>query len=314
MASFPALPDQTGRTVLVTGANSGLGLQTTVALAGAGARVLMACRDAGRAAAAADRVRAAVPGAAVEIVPLDLGDLASVERAAADVAGRTDTLDVLVNNAGVMAPPRRTTADGFELQLGTNHLGHFALTGRLLPLLLATPGSRVVTTASLAHKQGMVRLDDLMREKRYFRWEAYGQSKLANLLFTFALQRRLTDAAATTIAVAAHPGVSATNLQAGGPLLGLPGPLKALLTPVLSFGGKVIGQSDAAGAQPQIVAATSADVRGGDYWGPDGLAETRGAPVRVPARSAAHDVALQEGLWTASVELTGVDFAALALA
>ena len=292
------VPDQSGRTSLVTGANSGLGLHTTLGLARKGARVLMACRDAGRAEAALRRVRAEAPGAAVEVVPLDLASLASVEQAAKDVASRTDRLDLLVDNAGVMALPRRTTADGFELQLGTNHLGHFALTGRLLPLLLAAPAPRVVVVSSGAHKIGRMRFDDLMGERSYSRWGAYGQSKLANLLFVRELDRRA--AGTGLLAAAAHPGYAATHLQLGQE--------NRVVDALMRVGNAVLAQSDEAGARPSLYAATMPDVRPGDYWGPH-LAELRGHPKRVGRTRAARSDADARRLWEVSEELTGVAYA-----
>ena len=292
------VPDQSGRVAMVTGANSGLGLHTSIALARKGARVLMACRDAGRAQAALHRVRADAPGATVELVTLDLASLASVEAAATEVAGRTPTLDLLVDNAGVMATPRSATADGFELQLGTNHLGHFALTGRLLPLLLAAPAARVVVVSSGAHRTGRIAFDDLQSERSYSRWGAYGQSKLANLLFARELDRR---AAATPLLVAAaHPGYAATHLQSGQGSF--------LLEAFMKVGNAVLAQSDEAGAMPSLYAATMPDVRRGDYWGPT-LAEIRGAPKRVGRSGAAQDDTAARRLWDESERLTGVTYA-----
>ena len=291
------LPDQSGRTALVTGANSGLGFWTTVELARAGARVLMGCRNPAKAEAALQRVRGEVPAAAVELVSLDLASLASVEAAAADVAGRVPSLDLLVNNAGVMALPRSTTADGFEMQLGTNHLGHFALTGRVLPLLLAAPAPRVVTVSSGAHKPGRIRFDDLMGERSYGPWKAYSQSKLANLLFTAELDRR---ASGRLLAAAAHPGYADTHLQSGqgSPLMEL----------AMKIGNKVLAQSDAQGAWPQLYAATMPDVQGNDYYGPH-LLELRGHPTKVGRTGAASSTADAARLWQVSEDLTGVTYA-----
>ena len=285
------IPQQLGRTALVTGANSGLGLQTSIALARAGARVLLACRDPQRAAQALGRVRSGVPGASVELVSLDLASLASVRAAAA--ALDTD-LDLLVCNAGVMAPPRQTTADGFELQLGTNHLGHFALTGLLLPRLVE--GARVVVVASDAAKIGRIRFDDLMGSKRYLRWLAYGQSKLANLLFLRELSRR---AGSRLVVAGAHPGYAATNLQSAPGVAGA----------VMALGNRILAQSDADGALPQLYAATMPDVRSGDYFGPDGRLGLRGAPHRVTPVPAARDDAVAARLWAVSEQLTGVAYA-----
>lgn len=293
-----AMPDQSGRVALVTGANSGLGFHTSLELARRGARVLMACRDAGRAEAAMQRLQESVPHAQAELLSLDLASLASIQAAAAEVAGRTASLDLLVDNAGVMAPPRTATADGFELQLGTNHLGHFALTGRLLPLLLAAPAPRVVVLASAAHKFGRMDFDDLMGERGYRRWRAYAQSKLANLLFARELDHR---AAGTPLLVAAaHPGYASTQLQVGHG--------SAVQGAVLRAGNALLAQSDAHGAWPSLYAATMPDVRGGDYWGPR-LAELRGAPKRVTRTKAARDDVAARRLWQVSESLTGVTYA-----
>src|SRR4051794_14454619 len=238
------MPDQTGRTVLVTGANSGLGFHTTLELARKGARVLMACRNPAKAETALGLVRKQVTNPSVELVAMDLASLESVERAAEDVAGRVDHLDLLVNNAGVMAVPEGRTVDGFEVQFGTNHLGHFALTGRVLPLLLAADAPRVVTVSSGAHVIGTLHFDDLHAEKRYDRWRRYGMSKLANLLFTSELQRR---AGGRVLSVAAHPGYAATHLQEGQG--------QALFEALMRVGNRVLAQSDIQGAWPSLYAA-----------------------------------------------------------
>jgi len=304
MSSWTAgdIPDQTGRTALVTGANSGLGFATSAALAGKGARVLMACRSPERAEAALERLRTRVPGAAVELVALDLASLASVHQAADDAAARTARLDLLVCNAGVMAVPRGHTADGFETQLGTNHLGHFALTGRLLPLLLAAPAPRVVVVSSGAHRAGRITFDDLMGERSYGRWKAYGQSKLANLLFVLELAHRATAAGLPLVAAAAHPGYAATGLQSGQGA--------RLLERLMQVGNAVLAQSAEAGALPSLYAATATDVRSGDYYGPS-LAELRGAPKKVGRSAAARDDAVARQLWQESERLTGVTYDAL---
>ncbi len=298
-----AIADQTGRIALVTGANSGLGLQTSLRLAQAGAVVLMACRNPDKAAAALDEVRRAAPDADVSTIALDLASLASVREAAAQVLARHDRLDLLINNAGVMAIPRRETADGFEAQLGTNHLGHFALTGLLIDTVMATPHSRVVNVSSNAHKMGRIRFDDLMGERRYERWSAYGQSKLANLLFTFELQRRLTAAASGTIAVAAHPGWAATQLQTGG--RGITGGTYLLAN---NLANRAAAQSAAMGALPTLHAATSPDVIAAGYYGPGGPFEIRGLPAAVNPSGRARDAAAARELWARSEELTGVRF------
>ncbi|MGY1792901.1 oxidoreductase [Geodermatophilus sp. SYSU D00525] len=284
------VPDQTGRTAVVTGATSGLGLATARALAERGARVVLAVRDPARGESAA----AGLAGD-VEVRRLDLADLASV-RAFAD--GWSGPLDVLVNNAGIMMVPEGRTADGFELQLGTNHLGHFALTNLLLPHVT----DRVVTLSSGAHRMGAIDLDDLNWERRRYSAErAYGQSKLANLLFTLELQRRLTAAGSPVRALAAHPGWSATNLQ------GRTG--NRLKDAFALLGNRVVAQSAEQGALPTLFAATT-DLPGGSYAGPDGLGELRGYPTLVGRTAAASDPDLATRLWTASARLTGVDFPA----
>jgi NAD(P)-dependent dehydrogenase (short-subunit alcohol dehydrogenase family) len=302
------IPDQSGRTALVTGANSGLGLQTAKALAAAGATVLLGCRNAERAAAAEREIKAAAPDATVEVVELDLSDLSSVERAAGEVAGRPQPLDLLINNAGVMAPPRRETKDGFELQFGTNHLGHFALTGRLIDSLLAAPAPRVVNVSSIAHRAGKMDFDDLNWETGYSRWPAYGRSKLANLLFTGELARRAEAAGTNLIAAAAHPGYASTNLQTNGPGMGT---LGVIAKPLMRISNVFLGQSDAKGALPSLYAATAPDVEGDDYFGPDGIGEQRGHPEKVGRNARASDPVVAEQLWEVSEELTGVSFGPL---
>ena len=291
------IPDQHGRTVVITGANSGIGLEAARYLAARGAQVVLACRDEGKAAAAAAAIAAGVPGAEAETLALDLSSLESVRSAAAEIRSRYPRLDLLVNNAGVMMPPLSRTADGFELQFGTNHLGHFALTGLVLPSLLGVPGSRVVTVSSNGHKVGRIRFDDLQWEHGYRRMGAYAQSKLANLLFTYELQRRLAAAAAPTIAVAAHPGTSDTALVRHLPAFAQ---LGSRLAP---------NQGAAMGALPTLRAATDPAVAGGDYYGPAGLGEFAGPPRLVRSSSRSHDEAAQRRLWSVSEELTGVTFA-----
>jgi NAD(P)-dependent dehydrogenase (short-subunit alcohol dehydrogenase family) len=291
------VPDQHGRTVVITGANSGIGLAAAKVLAARGAAVVLAGRDPGRTAAAAEQVSAAAAGAPAETADLDLASLDSVRRAAADISARFPRIDLLINNAGVMMPPYGLTKDGFELQFGTNHLGHFAFTGLLLDRLLPVAGSRVVTVSSIGHRiRAAIHFDDLQWERSYSRVGAYGQSKLANLLFTYELQRRLAHRG-TTIAVAAHPGGSQTELTRN---------LPALVAPVVSVLEPLIAQDAAAGALPTLRAATDPGVLGGQYFGPDGFAETRGYPRVVASSDTSHDVELQRRLWAVSEELTGV--------
>jgi NAD(P)-dependent dehydrogenase (short-subunit alcohol dehydrogenase family) len=294
------MPRQDGRTAIVTGANSGLGLATARELARAGARVVLAVRNVARGEEAARAIRAAHPDAALEVEALDLAELASVRDFAARFAAAHDGLDLLINNAGLMAPPRRTTADGFELQLGTNHLGHFALTGLVIEAMSGRADARVVTLSSTAHRMGRIRFDDLQSEHHYFRWNAYGQSKLANLLFMLELERRLRAAGWTARSLAAHPGWAATNLQTAAPPL--------LDRIVGTIGNHVIAQSADMGALPTLYAATFPDLPGGTYVGPDGRGEQRGHPRPVGMTSAARDEAAARRLWEVSEELTGVRF------
>ena len=295
------VPDQTGRVAVVTGANSGIGFHAAARLAEAGAHVILACRNPDKAADAVARVKKRAPDAEVEVVALDLSSLASVRDAAQAIRDRHLKIDLLVNNAGVMAIPRSETEDGFETQIGTNHLGHFALTGLLLDLVRAAPASRVVTVSSSAHKTGKIDFDDLHGTKGYRKWGAYGQSKLANLLFAYELQRRLTAAGAETISVAAHPGWAATNLQTSG--RGITGGPMLLMS---NLANKVIAQSDEMGALPTLYAATSADVEPGGYYGPGGFQELKGLPKAVTSTSRSRDEADAARLWSLSEELTGV--------
>ena len=295
--------DLSGRRILVTGGNSGIGLEASRVLAAHGASVTIACRDLAKGERAADDIRSTAPGAAVELLHLDLADLASVEAAAEEDRGRHDTLDVLVNNAGVMALPFRSTVDGFEMQFGTNHLGHFALTGRLLPSLLAAPTARVVTISSGMHRVGRMDFDNLDASRGYSKWPAYSMSKLANLLFTRELQRRSESAGAGLTAVAAHPGYSSTHLQSAGPTMA---GSRVAVQAWKVF--NLVGQSAARGALPTVCAATSPDMAGGDYVGPSGIGELRGDPVKVGMTRAARDQADALRLWTVSEELTGVRY------
>jgi NAD(P)-dependent dehydrogenase (short-subunit alcohol dehydrogenase family) len=285
------MPDQTGKVAVVTGANSGLGLVISRELARAGAGVVMACRNLEKGERAAAQV-----GERARLEQLDLADLENVR----NFAGRLseDRVDLLINNAGVMAPPRRLTADGFESQLGTNHLGHFALTGLLLPKLLAAPEPRVVTMSSGGHRMGRINFDDLHGERRYNNWLAYGQSKLANLLFAFELQRR---AAGKLQSLAAHPGYSATNLQFAGPARWYERGSMAVLN-------RVVAQDADMGSLPALYAATVTDLPGGSYVGPDGFLELRGQPHLVTAAGKAYDPDVAARLWDVSEELTGVHY------
>jgi NAD(P)-dependent dehydrogenase (short-subunit alcohol dehydrogenase family) len=302
------VPDQTGRVAIVTGANSGLGLETAKVLASRGAHVILACRDTDRGKTALDAIARAHPSASVECQPLDLASLASVRAFASAYAAQHERLDLLCNNAGVMALPSRRTADGFEMQLGTNHLGHFALTGLLLDRLLAAPAARVVTVSSTLHRPGRIHWDDLHLERSYRKWIAYAQSKLANLLFAHELDRRLRACGARAISTAAHPGYAATNLQTAGPRMAGARWFERLSL----IGNRIFAQSAAAGALPTLYAATAPDVQGGDYIGPGGPAEMRGAPRKVGCTARARNAADAARLWELSESLTGVRFDALA--
>jgi NAD(P)-dependent dehydrogenase (short-subunit alcohol dehydrogenase family) len=295
------VPDQSGRVAIVTGSNTGLGYDNARVLAARGATVVMAVRDTAKGDAAADRIRELTPGAVVVVHKLDLGSLASVRTAGAELAAAYPRIDLLINNAGVMYPPKQTTVDGFELQFGTNHLGHFALTGLLLNNLLSVDGSRVVVVSSIAHNiRAKIDFADLQWEtRRYDRVASYGQSKLANLMFAYDLQRRLAAAKAKTIAVAAHPGVAATELVRHVPGAGLPG--------VNWLSGRLLNTSEL-GALATLRAATDPAVQGGQYYGPDGFKELRGYPVLVTSSPQSHDTALQARLWSVSEELTGVTY------
>jgi NAD(P)-dependent dehydrogenase (short-subunit alcohol dehydrogenase family) len=291
------IPDQTGRTAVVTGANTGLGLQTATALAARGAHVVLAVRNLDKGKDAIQSIAAASPGAAVTLQELDLSSLNSVRAAADELRSEHDSIDLLINNAGVMYTPKSTTADGFELQFGTNHLGHFALTGLLLDRLLPVPGSRVVTVSSVGHRiRAAIHFDDLQWERSYSRVGAYGQSKLANLLFTYELQRRIA-ARQTTIAAAAHPGGSDTELMRNLPAV--------LRVPIVAVAPLLFQGADK-GALPTLRAATDPGVLGGQYFGPDGPGGVRGYPKVVASSGQSHDADLQRRLWEVSEELTGV--------
>lgn len=294
------IPDQSGRVAVVTGATSGTGFETAQVLAGRGATVILACRDGQKAAEALRRIQAVHPGSRVEVQRLDLASLRSVRQGATAIRERYDRLDLLINNAGVMVPPYGKTEDGFETQIGTNHLGPFAFTGLLLDRLLATPGARIVTMSSNAHRWGRIQFEDLHFERGYRAWAAYGQSKLANLLFTYELQRRLSAAGSGTLSLAAHPGWARTELQRyaeqnwWAPLFRLTG-LEALFS-----------QDAAGGALPLLRAATDPSVEGGQYFGPSGFQGLKGDPILAQSNAVSHDADLQQRLWQRSEQSTGV--------
>ncbi len=299
------IPDLSDKTIVVTGANSGIGYHAALQFAARGADTILACRDLRKASAAAELITQAQPHAKVETMELDLASLASIKDFAAAFRPNRQRLDVLCNNAGVMALPKRTTADGFEMHIGTNHLGHFALTGQLLSSLLETPSSRVVTVSSIFHRPGRINFDDLQSERSYQKWIAYAQSKLANLLFTYELQRRLTAGGAATISVACHPGYSSTNLQtAGARMVG-----SSLQERIWGGINSIFAQAADMGALPTLFAATDPSVEGGDYVGPGGFAESWGNPVKVQSNARSHDEELAKKLWAVSEDLTGVVYA-----
>jgi NAD(P)-dependent dehydrogenase (short-subunit alcohol dehydrogenase family) len=287
------ISDLTGKSAIVTGANSGLGFETSIELARHGANVVLACRDEGRGKEALDRIKTRLPEAKVELASLDLADLAAVRKFVDGFTAEHEGPDLLINNAGVMAlKERRQTADGFEMQFGTNHLGHFALAGLLLPRLLTRPGARVVNVSSGAHRFGRINFDDLQSERKYRKWRAYGQSKLANLLFTFELDRKLRAAGADVKAVAAHPGYAATNLQSNT---------------AFSW-SNFMAQSAAMGALATLEAATDPGVSGGQFYGPSGLMEQRGYPEEVRGNKKSRDTDVARRLWDVSEQLTGVQY------
>lgn len=288
------IPSEEGRVAVVTGANSGIGLTTATALAAKGATVVMACRDLQKATAAAAAIRQEVPEAKLTVMHLDLADLASVRAFAETFSHTFDRLDLLINNAGVMVPPLTKTKDGFEMQFGANHLGHFALTGLLLDRIQAAPGARVVNVSSSAHRMGRIDFGNLHAEKNYRAWSAYAQSKLANLLFTRQLNRFFADTGMGALAASSHPGWTETNLQAHS------SPMRFL--------NRFFAQTPAMGALPSLYAATAPGVEPNDFYGPDGFQEMRGGPKKVSAIKTAEDDALAEKLWRVSERLTGVRY------
>jgi NAD(P)-dependent dehydrogenase (short-subunit alcohol dehydrogenase family) len=295
--------DQTGRIAVITGATSGLGLETARVLAQHGATVVLTGRDEARAAAAADVIRASQPAASVETAELDLASLQSVRTAGADLTARFPKLDLLINNAGVMFPPYSLTKDGFELQFGTNHLGHFALTGLLINSLLAQPGSRVVTVSSNGHRAGRMNFADLQSSRHYNKAAAYGRSKLANLMFTYELQRRLAAARAQTIALAAHPGTARTELTRH-----MSGLAQRAMSPQLGMLNSWWVQDGTMGALPTLRAATDPEAIGGTYYGPAGSFQFTGYPVVVTSSVRSHSREAQRRLWVESEQLTGITY------
>lgn len=286
---MPRLDD---RVAVVTGANSGIGYWTAHHLARAGARVVMACRNEGKANDARDRILRELPTAIVDVAVLDLADQASIRSCASTLLSQYPTVDLLINNAGVMIPPYGTTVDGFELQFGVNHLGHFALTGLLMSALRSAEDARVITVASNAHRFGRIDFADLNHTKRYIGWEAYGQSKLANVLFAFELQRRLGSDSVRSLA--AHPGFSATGLFR-----------ESMWMPTIT---PLFGQSSDLGSWPTLRAATDTDAQGGSYWGPRWFGQLWGSPIQVRATRHAQDPERAARLWTLSQEMTGIEF------
>jgi len=294
------IPDQSGRVAVVTGANTGLGYWTVEMLADKGAHVVLAVRNLDKGKDAVDRITAKSPKADVALQQLDLTSLDEIRKTAEELKAAHERIDLLINNAGVMYTDKATTKDGFELQFGTNHLGHFAFTGLLLDRLLPVQGSRVVTVSSIGHRIiAKIHFDDLQWERSYNRVAAYGQSKLANLMFTYELQRRLAAKGAPTVALAAHPGGSDTELTRNIP---------RLLKPVVDVVWPMFSQSAEMGALPTVRAATDPSAQGGQYYGPDGIGEQRGYPKVVKSSKQSHDEAIQRRLWAVSEELTGVTY------
>ena len=296
------IPDLTGKVIIVTGGNSGLGYESVKAFAEKGAEVILACRSVDKGEKAKTDIAMGYPSAKIIVKKLDLMDLSTVVEFANNITKMYDRLDVLLNNAGIMMTPYQLTKDGFESQFGTNHLGHFALTGLLFDIILKTPGSRIVNVSSLAHKRGEIHFDDFMFDdgKSYDPMESYRQSKLANLLFTYELQRQLESSGSKTIAVAAHPGVSITNLAKH---------LKGkFMYKVFMLFSSFVTHSPASGALPQIRAAVDPDVKGGQYYGPERLAEMKGDPVLVQSTKRSHNLDDAQQLWKISEDMTGVKF------
>ncbi len=299
------MPDQTGKVAIVTGANSGLGFETVRGLARKNAQVVMACRDLKKGGAALQKIRQEFPAAKIELIQLDLADLDSVHSFVDTFKQRYDWLNILCNNAGIMAIPLRKTKQGFEMQFGTNHLGHFALTGLLMPVILTTSGQpRIVTTSSGLHRLGDLNFADLQWEQGYGPQKAYGRSKLANLLFTYELQRRLNAAGDNVLSLASHPGFAATNLQTAGAIM----EGKAFSEKMSLLMNRLFAQSAEMGALPTLYAATAPGLQGGEFTGPSGFMEMRGYPKVVDSNKKSHDEEVARKLWAVSEELTGVTF------
>ena len=291
---FENIPDQTGKIAIVTGANSGLGFEVAKALTRKGAHVIMGCRNLEKAEKAKDQILSEFSDASLEIIQLDLSDLSSIRNFVKEFKSKFQKLDILCNNAGVMMPPKGKTADGYELQFGTNHLGHFALTGLLIDLLMNTENSRVITMSSFGHKMGKIDFEDLQSEKSYNRTKAYGSSKLANLLFAYELQRRLNAANKSVMSLASHPGWTRTNLQRHVFFF-------RLLNPFFSM-------KPWKGALPMLYAATSPEAEEGSYYGPGGHFEIKGYPKKVESNDRSHDLEVAKKLWEISEDLTGVKY------
>ena len=300
------IPDQSGRVAIVTGSNSGIGYEAAKALAGKGATVILAVRNETKGQRALGAIREAFPQAAAEMILLDLADLHSIWEFSDQFHKRYDRLDLLINNAGVMAIPYQETKDGFEMQFGTNHLGHFALTGKLLDMLLNTPGSRVVTVSSGVHQVGKIHFDDLMGRQHYTKRDAYAQSKLANLLFAYELDRRLKAIDASTISLGVHPGYADTHLQEIGPRMEGSTAGRWLM----EIANSLFAQSAAMGALPTLYGATEPGLQGGEYIGPDSWMGMRGYPEVTQSSQGSHDRQTAERLWQVSEQLTGVKYAA----
>ncbi len=302
---YEDIPDQSGKVFVITGANSGLGLAANKGLVAKNATVVMACRSRSKAEAAADEIKEESPDADLDILLLDLANLDSIRSFADDFQDRYDRLDGLLNNAGIMQPPYRTTKDGFELQMGVNHFGHFALTGLLMELIKKTPESRVVTQSSFAHEMtDGINFEDINSKENYSRTGAYAQSKLANLLFAFELNRKFTVYDVDTLSVGVHPGYTATNLQSSGPEMDG----WSIWSLLYKFTNRFFAQSEEMGALPLLYGAVGPGVKGGDYIGPGGFREAWGYPSRVKAADTAYNEEDAKKLWNLSENLTGVSY------